>query len=196
MSDLQFTDVGAISRRLQGRLDVFNEVGAPPAWKKNDVSRQSNPETVAQIAVQQEAFVRTVLRCVYRFPLQLTEPDTRAVLAEIVEKLVVAELLDVYYLGPGSGMTGSEGSGMAASDRKAAYEKLHLFTAGHGFPLPNIPYVPTGVGQKDQQGVVLPGESLNPKIPDLISRVDTYVGNLPRGEPDDRPLGMSKQSFY
>lgn len=195
---LQFTNLDAIARRLEGRLDITNEHGVPAPWKKNDISKSSNPATVEQVATQKEAFVRTVLRCVYQFPLQLTDPDTRIVLAEIIEKLVVSDLIDLYYQGSGMGVTGAEGSGLSASDRKSAYELLHLYTAGHGFPLPNIPYIPSGLGQKDQQGVALPGESLNPRTPDLISRVDTFVGKLPRGDMTQEPLGMQRpdQSLF
>ena len=198
MSNLQFTTLDAIARRLQGRLDLTNDAGVAVAWKKNEVSKSSNPETVTQIANQKEAFLRTVLRCVYKFPLQLTDPDTRAVLAEITEKLVVSELIDLYYQGSGAGIVGTEGSGLSAGDRKSAYEMLNLYTAGHGFPLPQVPYMPSGIGQKDPQGVVLPGESLNPKSQDFISRIDTYIGTLPRDSMgmDDRPPGAMNYNHF
>lgn len=177
---LQFTTFEAISRRLAGRLDLAEAAGVTPPWGGAMGGKTADPETVQQIGEQKETLVRNILRMVYKFPLQLIEADTRRTLAEIVEKLVVADVLDVYFQGSSVPAPGTEISGLAAGDRKSAYELLHLYTAGHGIPIPQIPYIQQSPGVPAQQGILLPGESPNPKLPDHLSRVTTAVGKVSR----------------
>lgn len=177
---LQFTNFEAISRRLAGRLELAEVHGVAPPWGNNMGGKAADPETVRQIAEQKETLVRNILRMVYKFPLQLAEEDTRRTLAEIVEKLVVADVLDIYFQGSSVPAPGTEISGLAAGDRKSAYELLHLYTAGHGIPIPQIPYIQQSPGVPAQQGILLPGESPNPTLPDHLSRNYTVVGKVNR----------------
>jgi hypothetical protein len=176
---LQFTTIDSLSRRLAGRLELSGVQGVAPPWGNKMGGKSADTETVTQVAEQKETFVRNILRMVYRFPLQLKEPDTVRTLAEITEKLTIADVLDLYFQGSAM-QAGAEVSGLAAADRKAAYELLHLYTASSNIPIPQLDYSPPSSGTPTRQGVLLPGESLNPDTPDHLTRNYTVVGHLAR----------------
>lgn len=172
---LLLTTIEAISRRLIGRLEVVSRQKEPQPWGGTMGSKEVDPNTTLQIAAQKQSLVLSVLGMVYHLPLQLTSEITKLVLAEIVEKLTVADLMDIYYTG-----TPTE-TGFGGGDRKSAYESLYLYVAGHGIPIPQLPNVPTSPGISVPQGVVLPGERVRVfPIAERVSRNYTVRGKLDR----------------
>lgn len=182
---LRYTTTDAIARRLIGRLEVIESVSSHQPWGGAIAGKKADPQTYEQVALQKEAEVNAILRQVYEFPLQLIEEDTKHILSEIVEKLTVAELLDIYYQGSSIPAPGSEVSGLASSDRLQAYQKLYMYVAGHGIQIPQIPAAasPQGMGMKELQPVFLPGEKPTAKVPDTLTRSYTLIGQW---TPDDR----------
>lgn len=172
---LILTTIESISRRLVGRLEIVSQKGEPQPWGGTMGSKEVDPDTTLQIATQKESLVLSVLGMIYHLPLQLTSEITRLVLSEIVEKLTVADLMDIYYTG-----TPTE-SGFGGGDRKSAYESLYLYVAGHGIPIPQLPGVPTSPNMSIHQGVVLPGEQVQIfPIAGRVSRNYTVRGKLDR----------------
>ena len=116
---LIYTTTHAIARRLQGRLNVPTNGFSEP-WAKNLGEMVANEELIGQIGEQKEAYVNSILRRIYVFPLALVEQDTRAILSEIIENLIVADLMGVYYQSSPSPQLGNDVSGMGTNSASRA----------------------------------------------------------------------------
>ena len=199
---LTYTTTQAIARRLQGRLNIPTNGFAEP-WTKNLGEMVANEELISQIGEQKEAYVNSILRRIYTFPLALVERDTRAILAEIVENLIVADLMGVYYQSSPSPQLGNDISGLGTNSANRASQLLGLYCAGHNLAIPGVTSQ-----QPNMEAVVLPGEQLQFRPPDTLTRNQVFVGNRRvSGELADidfgigsvrrrrRPLGLEEPEY-
>jgi hypothetical protein len=96
---MNYTTIDAISRRIQGRLQVGGTLSALG-------EKQISQELIEQIGDQVEARLDGVLRGIYEFPLAQSHPE----LASIVEKCTISEIIPVYEVSP-EGREGDSWSG-------------------------------------------------------------------------------------
>lgn len=87
---MKYTTQGNIALRLAKRLQVG---GAPQTYGKDVL----DPALLELVSVQVEARLELSLAALYLFPLQLTEPNTVAIVGSCVEKLILGEVLPVHF---------------------------------------------------------------------------------------------------
>ena len=187
---LTYTTTQAIARRLQGRLNIPTNGFSEP-WTKNLGEMVANEDLISQIGEQKEAYVNSILRRIYVFPLSLIEQDTRAILAEIVENLIVADLMGVYYQSSPSPQLSNDVSGLGTNSANRAGQLLGMYAAGHRLAIPGV-----SAQQPDAEAVVLPGERLQTRPPDTLTRNQVMVGNRKvSGELADIDFGIGSVRY-
>jgi hypothetical protein len=169
---MRYTTFENIALRLEGRLDVVESRSASNPWANTLGKIQTHPQLVENFANQVEAYLNSIFEKVYIIPFQLTHQDTRFILADMVESLVVSRLLSTYFRGSPSPAVGADVSGLAGDDRRHAEELIKMYTAGH-----NIQYPGSAPTQPDTEPVWLPGEIPNPRPKDSITRNYVLVGD-------------------
>lgn len=187
---MRYTNFEAIARRLEGRLDVVESQGVSNPWAKTLGKIQANPELVEQFGTQVEAYINSIFRKVYEMPLKLTSDETKAIMADITESLVVSRLMATYFRGQPMPQVGSDVSGLASDDRRHAEELIQLYTAGTNIAYPgsfkqaNIP------GAIHLEPVWLDGESPNMSPQDSITKNYVVLGERKKLSPGDEALGL------
>lgn len=87
---MRYTTQAAIALRLQKRLQVG---GAPTTYGKDVL----DAALLEQIAPQVEARFEAAITALYVVPLNLSEINSRAIVASCVEKLILAEILPTQF---------------------------------------------------------------------------------------------------
>ena len=202
MTELTYTTTEAIARRLTGRLNITDNGFSQP-WAKNFGELACNEDLIRQIARQKEAFVNSIFRKIYVFPLQLIEEDTKAILAEITENLIVSDLVNIHYQTSAGSQLNSDVSGLGTNSANRASQLLSMYCVGHGISLPGVPQQMLGM-----EAIYLPGETLQIQRNDTLTRNEVRVVSRRRTEklnefdfigsgrnrPDD--LGYEAPDFY
>lgn len=172
----KYVDPEHIKQRLVGRL-YFEPPEAnyaiPVGGKKVD------PVLFERIISQKEVLLENYLNMIYVTPLTLQSENTKLILGEIVENLVVAELLPIYYSGGSVPQTGVEPSSLAGNSDRTARELIQIYITGHNMYVPGVNSQPNYRGSTPPQPVVLPGEQLKTgqEQPDTFTRYESYVGS-------------------
>jgi hypothetical protein len=174
MADLAYTTTEAIARRLTGRLNITDNGFSQP-FAKNFGELACNEELIKQIAEQKEAFVNSILRRIYVFPLQLVEKDTRAILAEITENLIVSDLINIYYQTTPGSQLNTDVSGLGTNSANRASQLLAMYCVGHNISIPGVPQQMPGMG-----AISLPGETLQIQRHDTLTRNEVQIGRRRR----------------
>ena len=179
----KFINSEYIAQRLTGRLN-FDDVGATnigSIGSSSIGSKQINMDLLDRIIRQQESILEGYLNMIYITPLKLTSEITRNVLSAIVENLVVAAVLPVYYMGGSVPQTGVDPSSLAGASAESAQNMIQIYITGHNMYIPGVNSQPTSPrGGPIPQPVVLPEEVLRDshnKL-DTIVHHETYVGNF------------------
>lgn len=180
---LRYTTQAAIARRLSNRLELLDS-GATPAFGSSLGSQQVNLELLQQVGEQVEATVDSRLSMAYELPVPADAIQARAILAGIVEKLIVAEILPVYFESQNSGAQMGSDAGFGSMMRNSASAELEKYLVGHG----GIPA--TGTLLPGLAPVVLPGLRLKAVLPDTITRNITSVGQRKGGKTSEIDWGV------
>lgn len=101
---LKYTTTDAIGLRLTGRLLVDS---SPSAFGQTEV----NSDLIDQVGAQVEARVDAEIRKVYEFPLRT---NSQPLLASIVEKLTICEIIGTYFYGKAESDDGGYGKLMCS----------------------------------------------------------------------------------
>ena len=180
MREYKYIEIEHISQRLVGRLN-FDNTGVGAIGGSSVGSKQVDLDLLDRLIRQQEAIVEGYLNMIYITPLQLTSDITRNVLAAIVENLVVAAVLPIYYMGGSVPQTGVDPSSLAGASAESAQNMIQIYITGHSMYVPGVNSSATFPrGGPIPQPVVLPEERLRDshnKL-DTIVRQETYVGNF------------------
>jgi hypothetical protein len=186
----KYVEVEYIEQRLVGRLyfkdnSVVITPGGVTTGGTGELcpvgARYVNPNFLDRVIKQKEAFLENYLNMIYLTPLKLVSDNTKFILSEIIEHLVVATLLPVYYQGGSVPQTGVDPSSLAGSSATSAAEMIQIYITGHNMYLPGVNSNPDSVmGGAFPQPVVLEGETLRgtDTFLDTNTRYESYVGNL------------------
>lgn len=184
----KYAEVEFIKARLIGRL-YFEDSSLPTTGTGVTTggtsdrcpvgAKKVNSGLFDRIIKQKEVMLENYLNMIYVTPLKLTSDNTRLILAEIVEHLVVAELMPIYYRGGQVPQTGVDPSSLAGSSAKTAGELIQVYITGHNMYIPGVNSQPNMPRGPIPQPVVLPGECLRDGFnqPDTVSRSEGYVGS-------------------
>lgn len=164
-----YTTVDAIARRLRGRLKVNNTLSSTSAPNYNG-QQVVDSLLIEDIVAQVEDDLNMTLAQIYEMPLVHTHP----ILAGIVEKLVVAEILQTHYQSTQVPELGGD-PGYGGLLYKQAQQQIAKLTAGHNIMVFGVPMPPQIPGAITPQPIVLPGEKLADKTPDTLSKNVTVV---------------------
>jgi len=158
---LNYTTTEAIARRLKNRLELSN---GPPTLGQTQAlgAKQVDYSLYEQLAGQVEAKLDGALSMMYDLPVPNDATQSLKILASIVEKFVVAEILSTHYQQT-QGEGGDQGYGSVLF--KQAKEECQAI----GIVLPGIAPAPVSpLGRVEP--MVLPGVSKKSEIPDIITR--------------------------
>lgn len=168
---MKYTTVEAVSRKLIGRLQLgASSSENTPTFSANPSSQSVNSQLIEDVINQKEYMLDLVLQQMYRLPLGNKHP----ILAEIVENLVLQELLLISYVGQGASLS-ADTVAYGAGLEKGAYTLLQMLTAGKNVYIPNMPPVSNSPGFITPQAIVLPGEILVERNPQILSKVYTVI---------------------
>ena len=187
---MKYTTFEAINRRLRGRLDVVESQGVSSPWGATLGRIQTDPNLVEQFGIQVESYMNSILRKVYRIPLQLVSEETRAILADITESLVISRLIATYFIGSPIPQNAADVGSLATNERQHGEELLKLYTAGH-----SIAYLGNPSAGYQSEPVFLDGEIPNTSQQDSITRNYTFIGQRNVRIGDDA-LGLTKTRNY
>ena len=183
---LRYTTTVAIERRLRGRLQLSSST---PAFGTNLGAGQIDSLLIEQIGTQVETKLDSALSVIYELPISPGATSALVMLASIVEKLVVSEIVGVHYQGSINSELGGDG-GFGALLRKQALEELQALLVGHGIYIPGL-VTPQSIPGANSQPLVLPGVKLRTSnIPDTISRSQTLIGKRIGGKAQDIDWGV------
>lgn len=162
-TSLKYTTPSAIALRLRGRLEL-NETIHGTAFGQNLGAKQVQFELYEQVASQVEAKLDMGLGMMYELPVPQEASEARKILASIVEKFTVAEILSVHYQQSQNPQMGGD-MGYGAVLLKQAKEECQAI----GIDLPGLtagvnPLLPR------REVMVLPGVPKKGDIPDVITR--------------------------
>jgi hypothetical protein len=190
----KYVEVEYIKQRLIGRLyfkdaSIVATPGGVTTGGTGELcpvgARYVDPGFLDRVIKQKEAFLENYLNMIYLTPLRLISENTKCILSEIIEHLVVATLLPVYYQGGSIPQTGVDPSSLAGSSATSAAEMIQIYITGHNMYVPGVNSSPQSVlGGVFSQPVVLEGETLRStdNFLDTNVRYESYVGNF-----NDRP---------
>lgn len=174
---LKYTTPSAIARQLRSRLDLipqdspyFQSLGA----KEVDYSLYE------QIGEQVEARVDMGLGMLYVLPIPINATQAKAIIASIVEKFVVAEILAVHYQQSQNAESGGD-LGYGSVLLKQAKEECYAIGLEWGnTTTARNPLSP------NREYMVLPGVPVKEEIPDVITRnYSVFVPRPPMGDIED-----------
>jgi hypothetical protein len=173
-----------IKQRLIGRLE-FEDYPVPSGSTGSITfgspvgSKKVDPNLFTRIISQKEVMLENYLNMIYVTPLTLQSENTKLILSEIVENLVVAELLPIYYSAGSVPQTGVEPSSLAGNSDRTARELIQVYITGHNMYVPGVNSQPNYPRGGVPQPVVLPGERLRDgqDQPDTITRYESYTGS-------------------
>lgn len=186
----KFTKVEYIQQRLIGRLyfgsnaAVTSSTGVTTGGTSNLCpvgAKFVDADLLDRVIKQKEAFLENYLNMIYVTPLTLVKENTQLILSEIIEHLVVATLMPIYYQGGSVPNTGVDPSSLAGASASAAAEMIYVYITGHNMYVPGVNSQPTSLrGGMIPQPVVLEGEILrsSDNYLDTNTRYEGYVGNL------------------
>lgn len=158
---LKYTTPEAIARRLKNRLELRD---SPPTLGQAQAlgAKQVDYSLYEQLGEQVEAKLDMALSMLYELPVPTTAAQALKILASIVEKFVVAEILSVHYQQT-QGEGGDQGYGSVLF--KQAKEECQAI----GIVLPGIT-PPAATPFNRPEPMVLPLVPRKGEIPDTISR--------------------------
>lgn len=158
---LKYTTADAIARRLKNRLELNN--GSPTLGQTQALgAKQVNYSLYEQLGEQIEARLSVALSMMYELPVPNDATESLKILASIVEKFVVAEIMATYYQQT-QGEGGDQGYGAVLF--KQAKEECQAI----GIILPGLaPQSSTPFNRVEP--MVLPGLSKKGDIPDIVGR--------------------------
>lgn len=168
---LTYTTAEAIARRLRGRLRIPTATMNPMQPPANITQQTVDPDLIEDVASQVENKIDMILGQIYEMPLANKHP----ILAGIVERLVVADIMLTHFQSSSSPELGGD-AGFGQLMYKKAQEDLAMLVAGHNIALAGVPTPPTSPGIMTPQPIVLPNERLRIVAPDTITRNYTIIG--------------------
>ncbi len=186
----KYVQVEYIEQRLVGRLYFRDNsvITTPSGVTTGGTSDRCpvgakfvDPSLLDRVIKQKEAFVENYLNMIYLTPLKLSSENTQFILSEIIEHLVVATLLPIYYQGGSMPQTGVDPSSLAGASATSAAEMIQIYITGHNMYVPGVNSQPTSPrGGPIPQPVVLEGETLRgaDNYLDTNTRYESYVGNF------------------
>ncbi|MFN6560040.1 MAG: hypothetical protein RMY28_009550 [Nostoc sp. ChiSLP01] len=163
---LKYTTSEAIARRLKNRLELKD--GPPTLGQTQSLgAKQVDYSLYEQLGEQAEAKLNMALSMLYELPVPNDATEALKILASIVEKFVVAEILSVHYQQT-QGEGGDQGYGSVLF--KQAKEECQAI----GITLPGItPQASTPFNRVE--ALVLPRVPKKGEIPDVVSRSYSLV---------------------
>lgn len=166
---LKYTTAENIARRLKNRLELNN---APPTLGATQAlgAKQVDYSLYEQLGSQVESKLDMALGMMYELPVPNDAKDAINILASIVEKFVVAEILATYYQQSQNAQMGGD-QGYGAVLFKQAKEEC----AAIGITLPGLAATPSNPMNRVEP-LVLPGVPKKGDIPDIISRSYSFTG--------------------
>ena len=168
---VEYTTIDNIALRLRTRLDL-NQTAHGAAFGQSLGAKQVEPELFEQIASQVEAKLNAKLGMLYELPVPQHATQARLILASIVEKFTVAEILAVHYQQSQNAEQGGD-LGHGAILRKEAIQESR--DIGIMFADPKRPQ--TTMSVNPEPSIVLPLVLRKAVIPDTITRNYSLVEN-------------------
>lgn len=176
---MRYTTLENIKQRLVGRLGV----NSTPTLGSNVLgTQQVSNDLISTIADQIDETIDSYLQMIYELPLLNNHP----ILAGIAEKLIVSELMSVYYEGNSTGLTGDPGFGSII--RKQALDTLQSLFMGTGVLVLGAEAVPTNGQDTNQLAarfIPLRGEKLKNMIGIDPNNEGTPINELWASTPTD-----------
>ena len=166
---LKYTTADNIARRLKHRLELNQNT--PPTLGQSQAlgAKQIDYNLYEQLGVQVESRLDMALGMMYELPIPNDATDALNILASIVEKFVVAEILSTHYQqSQNAEMGGDQGYGSVLL--KQAKEEC----AAIGIMLPGVAAIPSPPNTK-AEFMVLPGVPKKGDIPDIVSRSYSFT---------------------
>lgn len=191
----RYTTINRIKLKLKFRLGVNEDaVSEPFPGITESITQQTvDPDLLLMVIEEKEAFLDSILRQVYELPLL----NEHTILSEIVEGLVIADIMRVYFQGMGMANIAADVSAMSGDLKGHAYYLIGTLTSGRNLYLPNNIPVPGNLpGMPSPAPLMLPGERLVPPS-NIVKRVDVLIGNRTRhnsSEHMDIDWGIEEQT--
>lgn len=178
---MKYTTLTRLQKKLQFRLGIDTTPNLYPSEPfpgiTASVTQQNvDPELLEMIIEEKEAFLDALLRQMYKMPLK----NSHVILSEIVEGLVIADVMRVYFQGIGMASIAADVSTMSVELKGQSYYLLGALTAGRNLYLPNSIPVPGNIpGMPAPTPLVLEGEELVTPT-QLLKNVDTVIATRER----------------
>ncbi|NJN11671.1 MAG: hypothetical protein HC836_49290 [Richelia sp. RM2_1_2] len=161
---INYTTIDAIKLRLRNRLEL-NQTAHSAPFGQSLGAKLVQPELFEQIAYQVEAKLNAKLGMLYELPIPPGATQARLILASIVEKFTVAEILAVHYQQSQNAEMGGD-LGYGAVIRKEAIQEAQ--DIGIRFSDPKV--ASNMMSQDPEPSLILPLVPRIAVIPDTISR--------------------------
>lgn len=166
---IEYTTINNIALRLRTRLEL-NQTAHGAPFGQNLGAKQVQPELFEQIASQVEARLNAKLGMLYELPVPQFAIQARLILASIVEKFTVAEILAVHYQQSQNAEMGGD-LGHGAILRKEATQECR--DIGIQFADPKRPQ--TVMSIDPEPSLILPLVPRIAVIPDTVTRSFSLV---------------------